>query len=121
MKNPKRTAVNPGAGGGAASASAAQSAHLQSIAKKQIAGTVIFGRFVSCLGLQPNADLTQPVSSLLGGGLVAWDLGLELMGFAPFKHDGLILNKSDVLKAATIGDLCNLVFAWYKSAGWTVV
>jgi len=102
------------------STSAAQTAHLQAIAQKQIAGTVIFGRYVSCLQLPPNVDLTKPLSSILGGGLVNWDLGLKLMAYPPFKHDGLILQKADVMRAVTIGDLGDLVFAWYRNDGWTV-
>lgn len=123
MKNPKTTGPRPSPGAsasGATAASAAQAAHVQAISQKQIAGTVIFGRFVSCLGLQPNVDLTQPLSSILGGGLVAWDLGLKLMSYAPFKQDGLILQKAAVMGAQSIGDLSNLVFAWYSSDGWTV-
>ena len=49
-----------------------------------------------------------------------WDLGLKLMAYAPFKHDGLILQKADVMRAATIGALCNLIYDWYKANGWTV-
>jgi hypothetical protein len=104
----------------ASASAAAQTSHLQNIAQKQIAGTVIFGRFVSCLQLPPNIDTTKPVSSILGGGLTNWDLGLQLMGFAPFKHDGLILQKKDVMNATTIGNLGDLVFQWYKNNGWTV-
>jgi hypothetical protein len=100
--------------------STAQSAHLQAVAQKQIAGTVIFGRFVSCLQLPPNIDVTKPLSSILGGGLVNWDLGLKLMAYPPFKHDGLILQKADVMGATTIGTLGDLVFQWYRDDGWTV-
>ena len=113
MNTPKRKVLRSLSG-------SAQTAHLQAIAQKQIAGTVIFGRFVSCLGLPPNVDLTKPLSSILGGGLVNWDLGLKLMVFAPFKHDGLILQKADVMRATSIGDLSDLIFAWYKNDGWTV-
>lgn len=42
------------------------------------------------------------------------------MAFAPFKHDGLILQKADVMRATSIGDLSDLIFAWYKNDGWTV-
>jgi hypothetical protein len=112
MKRPKGLQASVSAG--------AQATHLQNIAQKQIAGTVIFGRFVTCLQLPPNIDTTKPVSSILGGGLTNWDLGLSLMGFAPFKHDGLILQKRDVMNATTIGSLGDLVFQWYKDNGWTV-
>ncbi|MFZ0607888.1 MAG: hypothetical protein WBD53_14755 [Xanthobacteraceae bacterium] len=101
-------------------AAVARTAHLQASGQKQIAGTVIYSRFISCLGLTPDVDLTQPLTSILGGGLNNWDLGLDLMSYGPFKQDGLILQKSDVMTEVTIGGLCNLVFAWYKSDGWTV-
>jgi hypothetical protein len=96
----------------------AQVTHLKALAQKQIAGTVIFSRFVHCLGLPPNVDLTKPVP--LGGNLTNWDLGLDLMRYAPFRHDGLILQKPDCLKAATAGALCNLIYDWYKADGWTI-
>jgi hypothetical protein len=98
----------------------AQAAHLNAATQKQISGTMIFSRFVSCLQLPPNVDLTKPVSSILGGGLVNWDLGLKLMAFSPFKIDGLILQKSDVMNATTIGSLGDLVYGWYRNNGWTV-
>jgi hypothetical protein len=98
----------------------AQIAHLAAISQKQIAGTSIFARFVSCLGLPPNIDLSKPLSSILGGGLVNWDLGLKLMAYPAFKHDGLILQKADVMRATTIGNLCDLIYTWYKNDGWTV-
>ena len=99
---------------------AAQTAHLKAAKQKQIPGTVIFGRFVSCLQLLPNVDLTKPISSILGGGLVNWDLGLKLMECPPFKHDRLILQKRDVMNAKTIGNLGDLVYQWYRNDGWTV-
>jgi hypothetical protein len=98
----------------------AQAAHLQAASQKQIPGTVIFGRFVTCLQLSPDVDLTKPISSILGGGLVNWDLGLKLMAWQPFKHDGLILQKLDVMNANTIGNLSDLVYQWYINNGWTV-
>jgi hypothetical protein len=98
----------------------AQSAHVQAANQKQIPGTSIFARFISCLGLQPNVKLTNPLSSILGGGATNWDLGLKLMAYPPFKNDGLILQKSDVMNAQTIGNLGDLVFQWYRNDGWTV-
>jgi hypothetical protein len=98
----------------------AQRAHLTASTQKTIPGTVIFGRYVTCLGLPPNVDLTKKLSSILGGGAVKWDLGLKLMAFTPFKNDGLILQKVDVMRANTIGDLGDLVFSWYRNNGWTV-
>src|SRR5258708_2900992 len=102
MKKPKSLAQ-------ASAFASAQATHLQNIGGKQIAGTVIFGRFISCLGLSPDFDLTKKLDSILGGGLIKWDLGLKLMAFAPFKHDGLLLQKKDVMNANTIDDLGNLV------------
>jgi hypothetical protein len=102
------------------SMSDAQTAHQQAAVQKRILGTVIFGRFITCLQLPPNVNLKKPLSSILGGGLVNWDLGLELMAFHSFKHDGLILQKPDVMRAVTIGDLGDLVFQWYRNDGWTV-
>jgi hypothetical protein len=98
----------------------AQTAHLQASGQKQIAGTVIFSRFINCLGLQPDVDLTEPLTTIMSGGLTNWDLGLDLMDYGPFKTDGLILEKLAVMNEVNVGGLCNLVFAWYRSDGWTV-
>lgn len=87
---------------------------------KNIAGTQIVGRFCNCLGLPPGVDPKKSVDDLLGGNLVRWDLGLNLMRYPLFKQDGLILQKEDVVKAATIGKLGDLVFKWYVTHGWTV-
>jgi hypothetical protein len=88
--------------------------------QKQIRGTVIFGRFVTCLKLKPDIDLKKSLTDLLKGGLVKWDLGLELMRFKPLKDDGLVLQKADVMKAKTVGNLSDLVFKWYSDNGWTI-
>jgi hypothetical protein len=98
----------------------AQAAHLDALGQKQIPGTMIFGRFVTCLGLPPNIDLHQSISDRIVGDLVPWDLGLQLMRYQPFKGDGLLLQKYDCMQADTFADLCNLVFHWYRSHGWTV-
>jgi hypothetical protein len=99
----------------------AQETHLKTTRQKQVAGTVIFARFVNCLGLSPGVNLKKQISSILGGGLVNWDLGLKLMAYTPFKRDGLVLQKADVMKASTIGNLGDLVFQWYRNNGWTVI
>ena len=102
-----------------APATAHQASHIAAFGKT-IAGTMIFSRFVGALGQPPTLDLTKPVSSILQGGLVAWDLGLKLMSYQEFKTDGLILNKSDVMNAVTLGNLCDLIYKWYSSNGWMV-
>jgi hypothetical protein len=99
---------------------AAQRAHIQANNTKQIPGTMIVARFVNALHQPPNIPSSTTLASLLQGGLVKWDLGLMLMSFPSFKRDGLVLQKSDVMNANTVGDLGNLVFAWYRSNGWTV-
>ena len=81
----------------------AQQSHLKASSNKEFSGSVIFPCFVNCLGLPPNVDLKKPISKILAGGLVNWDIGLRLMAYAPFKRDGLILQKADVMRAATIG------------------
>jgi hypothetical protein len=98
----------------------AQRAHVQATNNKQIPGTMIIARFVNALHQPPNIPATTKLTDLLKGGLVKWDLGLMLMSFPSFKRDGLILQKSDVMNANTVGDLGNLVFAWYRADGWTV-
>lgn len=97
-----------------------QRGHLKAVTAKQIAGTMIVARFFSALQLPPNTNSKKKLSDILGGGLVKWDLGLELMRYASFKRDGLIVQKSDVMNADTVGDLGDLVFQWYLSDGWTV-
>jgi hypothetical protein len=99
---------------------AAQRAHVQANNSKQIPGTMIVARFVNALNQPPNIPASTSLNDLLKGGLVKWDLGLTLMSFPSFKRDGLILQKSDVMNANTVGDLGNLVFAWYRANGWTV-
>jgi len=98
----------------------AQRAHLQANKNKQIPGTMIIARFVNALHQPPDIPSSTNLNDLLKGGLVKWDLGLMLMSFPSFKRDGLILQKSDVMNASTVGDLGNLVFAWYRADGWTV-
>ena len=88
---------------------------------KKIRGTVIVGRFCTCLSLPPDVDPDKDLSDILGGGLEKWDLGLKLMGFPAFKQDGLILQKADVMRADTVGELGNLVFGWYRTDGWEIV
>jgi hypothetical protein len=100
-----------------ASAHRARRAEFQN---RTIRGTVVVGRFCNCLGLPPGVNPKKDLDDLLGGNLVKWDLGLELMRYQLFKTDGLILQKSDVQQAGTVGDLGDLVFKWYRQNGWTV-
>ena len=43
-----------------------------------------------------------------------------LMAHPRFKHDGLVLQKGDAMNADTLGDMDDLVFAWYACDGWTI-
>lgn len=99
---------------------AAHAARQRQLGNKSIQGTVIVGRICNCLGLPPGVDPTKSVDDLLGGGLTRWDLGLDLMKYGPFKQDGLILQKQDVMNAGTVSQLGDLVFKWYVTNGWTV-
>ena len=101
--------------------SAAQRSRRSEASNKQIQGTVIFGRFIAALTLPPTMNLKTKMIDKLKGGLVKWDLGLELMRYGPFKTDGLVLQKDDVMNATTFEDLGNLVFAWYRANDWQVV
>jgi hypothetical protein len=98
----------------------AHRARAKEFKNKTIRGTVIVGRFCNCLGLPPGVDPKKELDDLLGGNLQKWDLGLDLMRYPPFKTDELILQKSDVMNADTVGDLGDLVFEWYRQNGWTV-
>jgi hypothetical protein len=98
----------------------AHAVRMSQLGSKNIPGTVIVGRFCNCLGLPPGVDPKKSVDELLGGNLQRWDLGLDLMRYPPFKQDGLILQKADIQKAATVGKLGDLVFKWYVTNGWSV-
>lgn len=89
--------------------------------KQSIPGTSIVSRICNCLSLPANIKPSTKVSAILGGNLTAWDLGLDLMQYPLFLQDGLLLQKSDVLKAKTVGDLGDLVFKWYIKDGWKII
>jgi hypothetical protein len=94
--------------------------HREAFKQKTIKDTVIVGRIVSALGLTPPIKASTPIAKLIGGNANAWDIALLLMAYASFKRDGLVLQKGDVMDAETLGDLGDLVFAWYASDGWTI-
>jgi hypothetical protein len=100
--------------------STAHAARIRNLSKKTIPGSVIVSRFCNCLGLPPGVDPNKSVDELLGGNLQRFDLGLDLMKYAAFKVDGLVLDKGDVEGAATVGALGDLVFKWYVTNGWTI-
>jgi hypothetical protein len=87
---------------------------------KSIPGTSIVSRFCNCLSLPPNIKPSTPLTKILGGNLTLWDLGLDLMQYPLFLQDGLLLQKSDVVNAKTVGNLGDLVFKWYINDGWKV-
>jgi hypothetical protein len=43
-----------------------------------------------------------------------------LTAYPSFKQDGLVLQKGDAMNADTLGDMGDLVFAWFASDGWTI-
>jgi len=98
----------------------ARRARQKEVGKKQIQGTIIVTRFCNCLGQPHDVDPDKPLTDLLHGGLVKWDLGLLLNGYTPFRLDGLLLQKRDVMNADTVGELGDLVFKWYRANGWSI-
>jgi hypothetical protein len=94
--------------------------HREAFERKTIRDTVIVARIVSALGLTPPIKASIPIAKLLGGNANAWDIALLLMAYSSFKRDGLVLQKGDVMDADTLGDLGDLVFAWYVSEGWKI-
>lgn len=94
--------------------------HREAFKRKIIKDTVIVARIVSALGLQPPIKAGTPIAKLLGGNANAWDIALLLMAYSSFKRDGLVLQKGPVMDATTLGDLGDLVFAWYDQDGWTI-
>lgn len=98
--------------------SAAATAHNQANKSKTIEGTAIVSRMVSVLKLKLPVNSSQPLSAQ--GDLNNWDLALALMAYPPFRRDGLILQKSDVMGINTVGQMGNLIFDWYKNDGWTI-
>jgi hypothetical protein len=42
------------------------------------------------------------------------------MAYSSFKRDGLVLQKGDAMDAETLGEMGDLVFAWYVSDGWKI-
>lgn len=115
----KKSEIGKGAGG-AGSFKHALTLHREAFKQKTIKDTVIVGRIVSALGLTPPIKASTPIAKLIGGNANAWDVALLLMAYASFKRDGLVLQKGDVMDAETLGDLGDLVFAWYASDGWTI-
>jgi hypothetical protein len=90
------------------------------VQSKTIPATVIFKRFVDVLGGSHDIDLDRPITDFLKGKAIPWDLALKFMKSDEFSPDGLKLNKRDVLKLKTIGDLGDLIFKWYATNGWTI-
>ena len=88
--------------------------------RKSIKDTVIVARIVSALGLRPPIKASMPIAKLLGGNANAWDIALLLMAYSSFKRDGLVLQKGDAMDAETLGEMGDLVFAWYVSDGWKI-
>jgi hypothetical protein len=95
--------------------------HKEALRQKSIKDTEIVARIVSAFRMTPPIKAATPISKILGGDANAWDLGLMLMAYPAFKNDGLVLQKGDVMNASTLGDIGDLVFAWYVSDGWTVI
>lgn len=126
-KKAKKARKNRATGGRAAAASSfagrfkdAVALHMDGLHQKVIKDTSIVARIVSAFRMTPPIKSSTPISKLLGGNANAWDLALLLMAYPTFKNDGLVLQKGDVMNASTLGDLGDLVFAWYASDGWTI-
>ncbi|MGL3210699.1 hypothetical protein [Bradyrhizobium sp. BR 1433] len=94
--------------------------HAQALQARTIRDVQIVSRIVTALGLRPPIKPAAPLSRLLGGDANNWDIALMLMAYPSFKHDGLVLQKGDAMNADTLGDMGDLVFAWYASDGWTI-
>lgn len=119
MKKAKATAKVglPSSGGRFKQALALQVDRLDS---KVIKDTTVVARIVAALGLRPPIKAAMQISKLLGGDANAWDIALVLMAYPSFKSDGLVLQKGEVMDKETLGELGDLVFAWYEDNGWSI-
>ena len=98
----------------------AVSQHARALQDRTIKDVQIVSRIATALGLRPPIKASTPISKLLGGNANAWDIALMLMAYPSFKQDGLVLQKGDAMEADTLGDLGDIVLAWYASDGWTI-
>jgi hypothetical protein len=99
---------------------AAAAIHKEALEEKVIKDVQIVSRIASALGLRPPIKASTKLAKLIGGDANAWDIALMLMAYPSFREDGLVLQKREVMDADTLGDLGDLVFAWYASDGWTI-